>query len=241
MNASRIIRSSLLFYWRTHAGVLLGVMIATTVLTGSLLVGDSVQATLRHHAFLRIGRADEAMFSGDRFVREALATATGAAPALLVRGSVTRADASSRANVVQVLGVNHRFWELSPGGQSRQLAAGDLAVNARLARQLGVAENDTVILRVEKPSAFSRDAPLSGEENEVLAIRGRVAALIDDSAFGRFSLQASQIPSATVFLDLAFFAGKAAARVPGKPSAQKKWIWRRRRSEEQRLGICRGN
>ena len=88
----------------------LGVALATMVLTGSLLVGDAVKETLRHQAELRIGKADEAMIAGDHFFREGLADATDAAPAILVRGSVTRPDAAARVNSAQVVAVDSRFW-----------------------------------------------------------------------------------------------------------------------------------
>jgi hypothetical protein len=50
MTPRTIINRSVRFYWRTHLGVILGTALAAMVLVGSLLVGDSVKATLRHQA-----------------------------------------------------------------------------------------------------------------------------------------------------------------------------------------------
>jgi ABC-type lipoprotein release transport system permease subunit len=208
MSAWKIILRGIRFYWRTHLGVILGSALATMVLTGSLLVGDSVKGTLRKQAELRVGKAEEAVISGDRFFREALAEDANAAPVLLLRGSMTTADAGARLNSVQVLGIDNHFWKLSPSGRGRTIRPGEIAVNRRVAEQLSISENDTVILRIEKPSAFSRDAPLSGEENQVVAIRARVAATIDDVNYGRFSLQANQVGAASAFLDLHFLQEK---------------------------------
>ena len=204
MNGWSIVSQSLRFYWRTHLGVLLGVALATMVLTGSLLVGDAVKVTLRRQAELRIGKADEAMIAGDHFFREGLADATDAAPAILVRGSVTRPDAAARVNSAQVVAVDARFWTLSPAGRERHIAPGELSVNIQLAEKLGTRPGDTLILRLEKPTLFSRDAPLSGEENEVVAIRARVVEVLTDSDYGRFGLQASQVGLPTAFVDLKF-------------------------------------
>ena len=63
------------YYWRTHLGVLIGAALGAMVLTGSLLVGDSVKATLRGQALARVGKADVAMTGGDRFFRAGLAQA----------------------------------------------------------------------------------------------------------------------------------------------------------------------
>ena len=58
MTAFTVVRRSVGFYWRTHLGVLLGTAIAAMVLVGSLLVGDSVKATLKQQAAVRVGRIE---------------------------------------------------------------------------------------------------------------------------------------------------------------------------------------
>ncbi len=216
MTGTALVLRGARFYWRTHLGVILGAALAAMVLTGSLLVGDSVKATLRRQAELRIGQTQVALVGGNRFFRSQLADGLGsdAAPTLLLRGSVARADGTARVNQAQVLGVDARFWKLAPT-PADDLPKDSLALNARAAAQLGVKVGETVILRVEKPGFFSKDAPLSGEENEVVAIRAPVARIIPDKAFGRFSLQASQVPPSSVFLPLEFlqqrlsFTGRA--------------------------------
>jgi putative ABC transport system permease protein len=216
MTAAKLVVSGARFYWRTHLGVILGSALAAMVLTGSLLVGDSVKATLRRQAELRVGKAKTALVGGDHFFRSALADdlGNGAAPALLLRGSVTRSDGAARVNQAQVLGVDARFFALAPS-PAPEVARDSVAVSERAAAQLGVKVGDTVIVRVEKPGFFSKDAPLSGEENEVVAIRAPVSRIVTDAKFGRFSLQASQVPPSSVFLPLGFlqqrlaFAGRA--------------------------------
>ena len=204
MTARTVILRSVRHYWRTHLGVIFGAALGAMVLIGALLVGDSVKATLRRQAELRVGKADVAMTGGDRFFRTALADAAGAeaAPVLMLRATVARADGGARVNVAQLLGVDGRFWKLSPAGAAVELPDDGVALNARLAQQLGVAPGDTVIVRVEKPGAFSRDAPLSGEENDAVALRVRVARIVSDEEYGRFALAASQVPPFTVFASL---------------------------------------
>ncbi len=210
MTARTVILRSVRYYWRTHLGVILGAALGALVLTGALLVGDSVKATLRRQAELRVGKADVAMTGGDRFFRAALAEAAGAeaAPVLMLRATVARADGGARVNVAQLLGVDARFWKLSPSGAAVDLPDDGVVLNARLAQQLGIAAGDTVIVRVEKPGLFSRDAPLSGEENEVVALRVKVARVVGDADYGRFALAASQLPPFTVFAPLAVVQGK---------------------------------
>src|SRR4029079_15741888 len=51
------------FHWRSNCAVALGVMAATAVLTGALVVGDSVRGSLRHLAIESLGQIDSALVS----------------------------------------------------------------------------------------------------------------------------------------------------------------------------------
>ena len=211
MTTWTFIRQNLGFYWRTHLGVILGTALGAMVLTGSLLVGDSVKATLSHQAELRVGRVESIVTSGDKLFREKLAEECGAAPVLLLRGSVTTPDGSGRVNQAQVLGVDERFWKLAPASHvPAELGEPTAWVNERLASQLSLKAGDTLIVRVEKPTLFSRDAPLSGDEEQVVALRVKVAATLSAEQFGRFNLQASQVPPFTVFVPLHFLQERLA-------------------------------
>ncbi|MGV3532797.1 MAG: FtsX-like permease family protein [Chthoniobacteraceae bacterium] len=218
MNSWTILLQSVRYYWRTHLGVILGAALGAMVLTGALLIGDSVSATLKRQAELRIGKTENALVGGERFFRSDLAKEIGgdAAAVLLLRGNVSRADGSGRANQVQVIGADAPFFQLAPEEPVKiELGPNDVALNARLAQQLNAKAGDTVIVRVEKPGLFSRDAPLSGEENEVVALRLTVARILTDEEFGRFSLLSGQVPPFTAVLSLPVlqqrvnFAGRA--------------------------------
>ncbi len=210
MKPLTLILKSARFYWRTHLGVVLGAALGALVLTGALLVGDSVKATLREQALARVGKAEVAMMGGDRFFRAALAEKgePRAVPVMLLRGSIARADGASRINQAQVAGVGPDFWELAPAGRGAT-AEDELALNERAAAQLGAQVGDTLIVRVEKPGLFSRDAPLSGEESEIVSIRVKLGRVLTDAEFGRFSLQAGQVPPFSAFLPLKMLQERA--------------------------------
>jgi len=203
MKPRALVLASARHYWRTHLGVILGSALGAMVLTGALLVGDSVKATLREQALARVGRIEVAMTGGDRFFRAALAAEgrPSTAAVMLLRGSVARADGAARINQAQVVGTGPDFWELAPesGGEA---AEEGLTLNERAVAQLGVRVGETLIVRVEKPGLFSRDAPLSGEENEIVSIRVKLVKVVTDGEFGRFSLQAGQVPPFSAFLPL---------------------------------------
>jgi ABC-type antimicrobial peptide transport system permease subunit len=209
MRFRTLIARGLRFHWRSHLAVGAGAMVATAVLVGALVVGDSVRYSLRWMALARLGRTESALVAPEGTFRSALAGFIEAevpdmalASILRVRGVAAREDAAARINQVQVLGVDEKFWEL--GGVRPPLpavAADGAAVNERTARQLGVGAGDEVLLRLEKPSALPLDAPLSAAEETSQAVRVTVKAVAGAEDFGRFSLQADQAPPFNVFVD----------------------------------------
>jgi hypothetical protein len=129
MTTRRLLLDSIRHYWRTHLGVILGSALAALVLTGALMVGDSVKATLRAQAGARVGKIGEALLCGERFVpwpREAekqpsvvartFVPGPDAAGVLMLSGTGARSDGKARANRVQIVGVDDAFWKLSPSG-----------------------------------------------------------------------------------------------------------------------------
>ena len=197
-----LILQSLRHYWKSQLGLLLGVFLSCAILSGSLVIGDSVRASLRRVAELRLGKIQSGLVGGDRWFTDALATKAGAAPLIQMSGSASVASGAARANAIQVLGVSEAFWKLSPRGNAIAIANDELAINEPLARKLGVKPGDTLIVRVEKPSAISRDAPLSGSTNEQITLRRKIASVISAEDFGAFQLTASQRTPDTVFMPL---------------------------------------
>src|ERR1700733_5150137 len=109
MSWARLVWHNVWYHWRGNLAVLLGVAVGTAVLTGALLVGDSLRSSLRDRALNQLGWVDEALISG-RFIRASLAKDLGAkqaAAVILVPGaaSVDRPDGKVRATRISLLGV----------------------------------------------------------------------------------------------------------------------------------------
>ena len=159
-------RRGLTYYWRSHLALLLGTTIASAVLTGAFLVGDSVRFSLRQMALQRLGGVHYALSSQDRLFTAGLATNLqsqwpGAAAAVLrLNGIASRADGTARANAVQVLGVNDDFWRLAAGG------AGGGSNRFRLARNAGAADvQDRVREALERVHAKPANQHVLGSDD----------------------------------------------------------------------------
>ncbi len=224
MSSFTLILRSLRFHARSHIGVLLGAAIGSAALVGALVVGDSVRISLHDMALARLGKVDLALASNDRLFRTQLADEIkqqtkemtfqpdgplesplpAAASILQLPGIATAADGSSRANHVQILGVNGDFWQLAnqPPAQPK-LAPESVAINEALAGQLKVKVGDTILFRVQKPSLLSRDAPVSSQNDSSVAMRLKLQAIVSDAQLGRFGLQPSQVAPFNAFINLA--------------------------------------
>ncbi|MEI8288478.1 MAG: ABC transporter permease [Verrucomicrobiota bacterium] len=213
MSLRNLILRSLRFYWRAHLGVLLGTVLACAILTGSLVVGDSVRFSLRQLALARLGQTTLALTAGDRFFRADLAPELQSqlhapiVPLLMLRGAVTTPEGTHRANDVQVLGVDERFWDFSPAAvagnnSTNPFARDEIAVSESLANRLQLKVGDAVVVRLEQPAFVTRDLPLAGQADASVAVRLRVRNIVGDGEFGRFSLQGNQVPALSVFLPL---------------------------------------
>ena len=208
MNALKFIRRGILHYKLSYLGVGAGAVLGATVLLGALIAGDSVKETLREVARQRVGQVEQVFVAGEGFFRDALATEAGmgslrAAPILFLRGQLNSPSRERGLGRVQILGVDDRFWGFSPGsGEAVVLQSREVAVNDYLAHALDLKEDDSVVLRLQEPGMLSRDAPLSGEAEDVISFRATVRAVVGDGQFGRFNLQATQLPVPTVFVPL---------------------------------------
>lgn len=200
----RLIAEGLRQHWRIHAAVAMAVVAATAVLTGALVVGDSVRGSLRALALDRLGEIDEVIVA-DRFFRTSLADElkaepkfseafSDALPAILVQGTVesTKGDHQARAGKVTVLGVEDMFWSLGDGGPTKPLDDSHIVLNQPLADELHAAVGDDIILRIGQASQIPADSPLGRKTDSVRNRRLTVAEIIPARGLGRFGLRPNQ-------------------------------------------------
>lgn len=218
MTMWRLIWQNLLFHRRMHLAVALGVAAATAVLTGALLVGDSVRGSLRHLTLDRLGRIDELLVV-DRFFREEIAAEIGAdrgvqgsygdvVPAILVPSATAETqstDIRRRASGVALIGCTERFWSLgNPAKQSGKIPQGsEVVLNAPLAGELGAKIGDTIVLRLAKVAQIPADSALGEKTDRITSLAElKVVDIIPAESLGRFSLQPTQVSPKNAYLDL---------------------------------------
>jgi putative ABC transport system permease protein len=200
-------------YRRTHAGVILGVAVATAVLTGALMVGDAVRSSLLKRVDLRLGHTTVAVTSGEHFVSAGLAPRLGAALDAGTAGVIalpavaTRPDGARRSNRIQLYGVDEAFWRIAARPEVGPYLAEGVVLNGRLAAHLDVGVGDVVNLRVGRPGRMHRDLALADVADRDVVLRLSVSAVVDERRGGLFSLRAEQTVPMNAFIDRAMLAG----------------------------------
>jgi ABC-type lipoprotein release transport system permease subunit len=216
MKLTHLTGRNLLFHWRGNSPVLMGVLVGAAVLTGALLVGDSLRGSLRAMAEEQLGWVDQALVAG-RFLRANLSEhlpASRVAPAIMLQGSMTLQDPTSmsdavsrRASGVMILGVDDRFWQGVTEVEDASFWNGNQAevvLNQALAQSLDAHPGSQVTLYLQKVSAVPRETLLGRRDaSEVLdEIRLRVRNVLPSEGLGRFSLNPSPQTVRNAFLPL---------------------------------------
>jgi ABC-type lipoprotein release transport system permease subunit len=196
MDRRTLARRGFRYYARTNAAVIAGVAIAVAVLTGALITGDSVRVSLRELALSRLGKTAQVLASA-QFFREELAAETGSTPLIALEGVVSKQEDNQRAGGVQVYGVDDRFWRFHGVPEHD-----DFLISPGLAAELSAKVDDSLLLRIEKPSAIPRESLHGRKEDTGKTIRFKVGSILPRAEMGEFSLKPGQGALKAVFIGL---------------------------------------
>lgn len=228
---------TLRYYRATGLCAALGLAVAAAVITGSLVIGDSVRGSIRDTALGRLGAIDLALQSPRLFRAQltadlalqspGLPTAQliaglepqgTAAALLLASGSVTRQEDQQTVPRVSVIGAPPELWpqlELTPPP-----VAGDrVALNAALAADLGLKVGDLVLVNVGRSSALPGDSLFArrSREDSLTSLAVEVAAVLPQGGGGDFRLDPQTAIPRNVFVDRDWLAEQLGQ--PGKANA----------------------
>ncbi len=217
-----MILRSLRYYWRIHLAVLAGAAVTTAVLTGALLVGDSVRGNLRSLVLERLGRIEHALIS-EKFFREDLSRDLknnadlqkyfdAAVPAISVSATAVAQDTGARAMSITVHGIDNRM---------NALYAGDTSITAKLTKQqgqvfpsvvlteslqkeLGAKAGSIVLLSLQKPGDIHPETILGERDitNVVRRLRLIVTGIVPERGPGGLTLRPHQTSPQNAFVEL---------------------------------------
>ena len=169
MTSTRLVLRSLAHYRRTAAVVVVGLAIATAVIVGSLVIGDSIKGSIKHTALARLGDISQAV-TAPGFFRAELADGadlTGASTSLI------RMDGSARLQTgdavfanISIIGADANFFDLYPDAQAPALEPRSALINESLASAADVGAGDTLLVTVSRPGAAMADTLFARRERD---------------------------------------------------------------------------
>lgn len=213
MTIFKFIIQSIRFYWRQHIAVFLGTVISTAVLTGALIVGDSVRMSLTKLVDVRLGNTRYALQTGDRFVRAQLADEISrkvnahTSALIMVQGIAINPESDTRVNRAQVVGIDSSFWRFSTA-KPCAISNDEAIISKNISQRLNIKAGDEFLLRIEKTSIIPLNAPFSQDVDPSVAVRLKVKVIANDSDFGRFNLKSNQTAPYNIFVSRDMLAGK---------------------------------
>lgn len=209
MTYFNLIGKNLRYYWKRNLALAMGVAISSAVITGALMVGDSVKHNLNKGVDLRLGAVTYTVLAGDRFFTENLATGIEkelnipVAPVLLLDGMAIADGGEKRVNKIQVVGVNESFDKALQANTSfKKLTEDEVIISQNLATRLNAKAGDEILFRIKKASLIPINTPFVSDENNSVPIRLKVKSVAGYDAMGRFNLRISQTAPFNAFVSL---------------------------------------
>lgn len=211
MKRNRIIWAGLWHFRRNNFTIALGIAITTAVITGALLVGDSITRSLQQAVNYRLGEITHVLNGGERFFTDSLSchikknTKLNGSPVLQLKASAQTGGGKLSVPKVEIYGVAPSFGTVSQGDSSSfNLKNNEVIISGNLAQQLEAEAGDYVLFHITKAGVIPANTPFVSAEDQVISRRFKVKAVADRERMSRFSLQNSQTAPFNAFVSLSY-------------------------------------
>ena len=196
---SRGLIASFKYFWQIHLTVALCTAVATGVLAGALIVGDSVRGSLRSLTTERLGTIQHALLA-DHFFQSSILDRQNTVPTILLNGTVVAPQAQTRASKVNVIGVTEDFFTFWAGDPVPNLnkpanrSFNAIVINEALQSELSVQIGDTLLVNVAQVADIHPEFLLGDRDaaSAIQSLRLIVSDVIPTKNAGRFNLRPHQ-------------------------------------------------
>lgn len=207
MSPIKLILQSLVHFRKRNALLALGFAVSTAVLTGALIVGDSVKYSLHRIVEYRLGKTSHIMQSPDRYFRASLPSDlesklhSPVAGILLLDGTAVAGGGEKRINGVKVIGTDHSFDSIAGTNNFyARLQADSVIISSNLAERLNLGIGDDFLIRMKSASLVPLNAPFVSESGNSVSLRVTISAIAGAEELGTFNILNSQTPPFNIFI-----------------------------------------
>jgi putative ABC transport system permease protein len=128
----------------------------------------------------------------------------------LLQVSLQNVDPHSprRANRVDLVGCDERFWQVGAGRPNRLPGPHEIVLNRPAAERLGAKVGDAILLRLPSLDAIPAESALGKKRETVRTQRVTVSEIIPAEGLGTFSLRPTQRPPLNAYVSLDWLADR---------------------------------
>ncbi|MDZ7604186.1 MAG: FtsX-like permease family protein [Cyclobacteriaceae bacterium] len=216
MNLFRLLLRSVRYHRHSHFALMAGIAISSMVITGALIIGDSVKASLESLVKQRLGNTAYSFEGNDRLFRASLGDSLEKrlkihyTPVMLLNGFASSQGGNIKVNGVQITGIDGRFDNFLNSGASGSPPTDNTAIiSSNLAARLQIVVGDEILLRLEKAGPIPKNAPFVSDQDNVVSLRVAVSHIAADyELFEHFNLKNTQLPPYNIFVNLSYLNGE---------------------------------
>jgi len=223
MNFARLVWRGASYRWKAIALLGTSSAVASAVLVGSLVVGDSVRASLRTIALGRLGETHLVVATPRSFradlatgIRGRLGRGISVAAVWIAPAAVQSAESGVTAANAQVVGIDGLFTEIGWPSRAPLPRGRQAVVGPALASDLGLRPGAEILLTVAKPGAAPHHSLFARKRRSDAAVtlRLEVVSIAPDTPTAQFTLDADPATRRNVFV-----SRETLASAVGSPAA----------------------
>lgn len=211
MTIFKLVINSFKHYFRANIAIALGISISTAVITGALIVGDSVNFSLQKAAKYRLGNIHYSLTAGDRFFSTNFSqklqdkSIANYASVLKLEGIALANGGEFRINNVQIWGVDNHFSQvLGTDYPFDSIKDDEILISKNTAEKLNLNIGDNLLLKIKKASLIPLNTPFVSSDNQTVSKRVFISGIIGKENFSRVSFNNSQTAPYNIFVPLAW-------------------------------------
>ena len=205
----KFMSKSFKYFWQIHLTVALCTAVATGVLAGALIVGDSVRGSLRSLTTERLGTIQHGLLA-DHFFQPELLNRQNTVPAILLNGTVVAPQTQTRASKVNIIGITEDFFAFWEGDPVPNLSKAEnqpfnaIVINEVLQNELNVQVGDALLVNMPQVADIHPEFLLGARDasEAIQSLRLVVSDIIPTENAGRFNLRAHQNLPFNAFITL---------------------------------------
>jgi len=197
------------YFFASNITTAAGVSIATAVICGAIIIGDSLSQSLLNIVDYRLGQISHSLTAGDRIFSRSLADNISnnhfikASPILKTEAIITNQNKNISLNKINVWGVDTCFNSIiAVNDNFLKLDKNEAIISHNLATQLKLDTGDIFLMKAKLIGAIPYNTPFVAEDNQTVSRRFTVKAIADEKNGGHFNLQISQTAPFNIFVSI---------------------------------------